>query len=1270
MNTKRRLCLALVSLMLCVALVIGVAACDPETPADIPSAETENGLFTNGTFGSTTGNTYPLTPTNWTGSRGSSSGSNATPSGSDNLIAGVISVDPDVYSDNRGTYGNVANPSKPEGVEDDNILMLYNKVPTVYKYTSASVSLATSSYYKLTVWVYTDIDDEAEDFTDKSGAYIYVNGAAYAAFKAIDTEREWTQYTVYIETSDISSQSITVVLSLGDGNLSGGALTQGYAYFDDVKLENLSDVEDGEEEFTAEDFAAITADDTTAKYTMKVSDGEFDYSTTTSAPYTASKWTGVAGRGDGDNAPSSSTYASKGIIDSTVTTSVEAADGTDVQVTVAPGTVGTKMLMINNRRATAYGYRSSAAMRLMGGNDSYYKVSVKVRTANIVGNGVTVALTDGSNTSVPYFEKGNIVTNGEWSTIEIFVAANQFRSTDVYLELWLGRGGADNTDTHVTGVAFFDGVTLQTIDKATYDDAADEENTVSFLTDEDELDRDSLTVGSFSVADNDNLIADRTNWQTVDTSVAEGETWTAPELFPGLENPGAPVPAWDSSVLVINNYKPSSFSLSTVGEDTNATYTIERNRCYIISVWVKTQDFPSGSGVTLALFSYDESAKEDERKTQLSSFTSINTEDLEDYRSEGNNDYTEFRFVIKGANDGPTQVGLDIGFGSGTAMSPTTMLSGYAFVSTITIEPIEYSEYSSVSTSTVVKSVSLLGSSGSAELSSNGYFEFIDVAATQSAYADVAAEEGKTVFGDNGDLVDYLGVPDGWTINKSSALTDGQTVAGVLDLGNSAQLDSSNITGAFDTIDPDLFYDSIGIVGADTDTYPNVLAVRSADYVTYESDSVSLSASSYYLLGIWAKTDGKSTITVSLDASTDSAEMTTFAPTDSNWHFYAFYVRTGFTSVDVTMTVGVGTSSSSGSFNTAYFAIANYAAITESAFDAAQSADTETDYNTVKSFVIDSFDSSSDLAEISAPDNWTGATVDEDASTADDDFVGGIFNQREGDWSLLGIDPDSAEQSAIANKLEASTKLGDSVLGDNVLVINNKIDGAYAFTSDSVTLEGDTYYKVSIWVLTYGLDQDETATLSLKLNNLSYTFGRQNNVDDNDADRKINTSTYSEDGAETVGDWKCYTFYLHTEEGVTPAATMTAQLGFDGAMIDGYAFFDNFSIDKITEEEFTAATGEDMAVGNNWSITFTQEDADAEEEPEETDPTEEPTGSDLIWVWITTGVIGVILLVVVIVVLVKKYTHSRKFTTRKKPTAPVNRSNDRRSDNNSGGDKR
>ena len=1267
MKTKRRLCLALVSLMLCVVLLLGVAACDDDTPTeDIPSAETDSDLlFTNGTFGKTTGSTYPLTPSNWTGARGSSSGSNSTPGGSDNLIAGVISVEQNSYSDNRDAYGNVASPGKPDGAKDDNILMIYNKVPTVYKYTSASVSLAASSYYKLTFWVYTDIEggDAAR------GAYVYVNGGAYAAFKAIDTNKAWVLYTVYIESSDISSQNITVVLSLGDGNKVGGAMTQGYAYFDEVKLENLSDVEEGETAFTEADFDDLTVDDTTAKYTMKVSDGEFDYSTTTTAPYSASKWTGMAGRGDGGNATSSSSYVSKGIIDSSVTPTVTAHNG-DVDVTVAEGTVGTKMLMINNKKATAYGYRSSAAMRLFGGNDSYYRISVKVRTVNVDGVGATLALTDGSNDSEPYIEK-SVVTDGEWSTIEFFIQANQFRNNDVYLELWLGQGGQNNTDTHVKGVAFFDGVTLDKTTKEQYD-AADDANKHDFFTDPDSLIRDALTVSDFAV-DKENPIDDRTHMQVIDTSDWDA---AAAEYFPDLENPSVPVPDWDENVLVINNFKPSSYAVTTLkegadgAEPTGGVFTISRNKCYIISVWVKTQDIKEGSGITVALFSYDKDAKEDERKTQLSSFTNVNSADLDDYVSEGNNGYTELRFVVKGANAEDTLVGLDVGFGSGTSMSPTTHLSGYAMLSTIMVEPIEYDEYSSVSTDTVTKSVSLLSSGSSSELFSNGFFNRIDVSATLSAYAD----QNGVVYDDNGKLVDYLGVPDGWTINDSAKLTEDGTVAGVLELNNTNQLDSERINTAFaiGSSNANEFYNGMDLVGATKDNYPNVLAIHSAADISYESDSVSLSASSYYLLGVWAKTDGNSTITVSVDASTDSAGSTQFRPEDDEWHYYSFYVRTGFTAVDVTMTLGVA--QQTGEANTVFFGITGYRTIPQKTFEDFQDKDAENDTVTVKSFTIDSFDSATDLSEISAPDNWSGSTLDDDASTSEEDFAGGVFNQVAGNWDALGIDPD--DETAIAGKLYANTVIGGGVVGDNVLVINNKIEGAYSYSADSITLEGDSYYKVSIWVLTYKLDKDETATISLKLNNLTYTFGRQDHSEGDDAKRVINTSAYADDGTETVGDWTQYTFYVHTEKDVTPTAVLTAQLGFDGHMVDGYAFFDNYEVDKITEDDFNTATNTDESAGNvmnvasNYAITFTEEDANAEEEPEDTEDADQPATNDIIWVWITTAVIGVILLVVVIVVLVKKYTSSRKFKSRKKPTPPVDRTGDRRDDNGNKGDRR
>ena len=206
MKRNKKFLLTVISVILLVVLVTAFVGCKNNTTAT-PSEEDTSELFTNGSFTGATGESYPLTPSSWTGAPGSTSSSDSykTPTGSDNLIAGVISTEDKTYRSNSKTYGNAANPGKKG--EDDNILMIYNKVSTVYKYTSSSVTLNKSSYYKLSVWVKTiGINKSASDYNEgKSGAYIYVNGAAYAAFEAIDTEGAWKEYSVYIETSDISS---------------------------------------------------------------------------------------------------------------------------------------------------------------------------------------------------------------------------------------------------------------------------------------------------------------------------------------------------------------------------------------------------------------------------------------------------------------------------------------------------------------------------------------------------------------------------------------------------------------------------------------------------------------------------------------------------------------------------------------------------------------------------------------------------------------------------------------------------------------------------------------------------------------------------------------------------------------------------------------------------------------------------------------------------------------------------------------------------------
>lgn len=1249
MKRNKKFLLTVISIVLCIALVASFVACNDDTTPET-SEENTTELFTNGSFSGSSGTSYPLIPSNWTGAAGSTSSSESykTPSGSDNLIAGIISTEDKTYRSNSKTYGGAANPGKIG--EDDNILMIYNKVSTVYKYTSASVTLDKSSYYKLSVWVKTiGIDKSVSDYNEgKSGAYIYVNGAAYAAFEAIDTEGEWKEYVTYIETSDISSQTITVVLSLGNGSKMENSMTKGWAFFDSVTLTNLTDVEEGQTAWTQTDYNNVKESDSVAKYTMKLSDADFDYTTSTSSPYTPSKYTAVKGTGNGDDAPSASDYITKGILKTAETaTVVNSANNETVQISTHDGSAG-RIYYQQNKKATAYGIRSTVATRFMGG-EQFYKLSIWVRTViSDASNGMSVKLTDGTTDSTVYYEIENLNTAGEWKQIDIYVQSNQFRYQDVYLEFWLGEGGSDDTSTHVQGIFFVDDMSLTSVTAEDYANAVEGETVFkhSFAS---TLSEDSLiNLANFGEDNGEDAISGRSSYGVVDTANWENGSYSS------IDNPKTPT-SLATSVLVINNYLPSVYNVSNVfekadGSVSNGSYTVNPNSYYIFSMWIKTKDIDSSTGINVSLVSYDDEKDYEDSKTTLATFSSMNTENLADYKSANNEDYTEIRFFVQTGTES-AEIGFDISLGSGTANDSSTHAKGYAFISTVTVEKATASDYSSATTSTVVKTYSFASTSGSAEVSSNGYFKLTDVKSTQELYGD-------DVFNENGILEGALGVPKNWTASNSDALKDGTVKAGVLDINNEAQKTAAGLS-----VDPATFYSSMNMAGINATDYPDVLAVSgSAAYFGYKSNTISLSSDSYYLVSVWAKMESGAVITVSLDTTTKSANYSVTpiraAEMGTDWQQYTFLVKTSATSVSATLGLYIGSEDAqAGEIKTAYFTMATYTTVSQTAYDAliASATTAGTLNKTVfeRSFNTDSFDSYTPSENAaSTPSNWTGAKIDDNASTDSNDLTAGVFNRKEGDWSLLDLDPDDAADAAIVNAVYNNTDA--NYVGDNVLVIYNKTANAYKYTSSSVTLKGEKYYRISVWVLTYGLGKDSTATVSLKLNNLSYTFGKLTRTEDNDVKRTVNTSTYAEDGTETIGAWTQYNFYVKTEKDVTPTAELTLSLGFadEENFVKGYVFFDNYTVEEISEEDFIArkpVEGEteetidesliaDELIANNYRIVFTQEDADAEEEPEETETPEQNPANEYLWLWISTGVIGALLLLAVIVVLYRKFS--------------------------------
>ncbi len=212
MNKKRLFILTALILAVCIVFSMFAVACDKDDPNNKDEDKESTLLFTNGTFAEGSDDSALRAPSNWTGAPGSSSGSStATPAEDKDLTKGVVKTSDSGWKALKKKYSHISVSSPGRGrssdgndeLDDDDVLMINNRTATSYKYTSDSQSIDTDSYYKLSVDVRTILDSDNTD--PLAGAYIYVNGAAYARWEAINTQNEWKTYTMYIETSEISS---------------------------------------------------------------------------------------------------------------------------------------------------------------------------------------------------------------------------------------------------------------------------------------------------------------------------------------------------------------------------------------------------------------------------------------------------------------------------------------------------------------------------------------------------------------------------------------------------------------------------------------------------------------------------------------------------------------------------------------------------------------------------------------------------------------------------------------------------------------------------------------------------------------------------------------------------------------------------------------------------------------------------------------------------------------------------------------------------------
>lgn len=701
----------------------------------------------------------------------------------------------------------------------------------------------------------------------------------------------------------------------------------------------------------------------------------------------------------------------------------------------------------------------------------------------------------------------------------------------------------------------------------------------------------------------------KSNFDTSDASnpiisgaISEGIVdLTSEAAFKGPEGtyPGLPYDIVSKNAYMIHSSKESYYEVET------APFTIKANQFYRISVWVKTVDVSSSSGAYVYLLD-----KSQEKEASLTSFTKINTKELDEYL----NDWCELTIVVRGANDKDTDVALKFTLGTGNRWAYSTLTAGSMFITNMNMSSITHANFTDTTTGTYVKSVDM--SQTYNYTFTNGSFDDYDLDDDNLDASKPLSEQS------------VAGKPDDFTINDNTIeINNSETslFAGVIALNPTAdKLDFASSTQATSAtgIDASVFDNFYNNDNQYTQEYldslagPNILAIGSKNpaekyAVGFASASLTLSANNYYQLSVYAKTIGDTTASIFLTGESSASIGVNYFTikensNNGNWTKYTFFIEVGNASVSVKLNLWLGRdktytaidgesdedkTENAKSAGAVFFDNIVYKTIDEDTYETA----TSDDANKKISFLTDSFDSLSTSIEsrstLSTPNGWTGAAdtnqsssnskvgvVYADSSYYDTELVNGVLYSR-----LLGleykeedIEVTNEEIEEAKGKPEYDGMTDDAILtalkskklneqkqnnwipvselvansGHRMLVINNTKNSAYRYTSSSNTLKANSFYEISVYVRTYGLsgrDGDDTIGANVEL-----YLGSANESDKPLIFKSINTQTPATDDTPASNDWKEYKFFIQTRDDDVTSVTVKLSLGsYSSEDVDG-----------------------------------------------------------------------------------------------------------------------
>ena len=1231
----------LLTLLVCLTLIVSVvllAACNKKTDDNKTTDNTSaSPSFTNGNFRSytTSDKGYPYAPSSFTGSPTSDTEGSTLPK-LETVKRGVINL---ADYQNLGAWCTFSkfDAKRLTGEEDaknynkdDNVLMINNTEARYYMYRSSEFSVAANTKYLLQV----DVRTANLNGGEKKGATIkiaksYSSGSSipategYASFDAV-TVGEWTTYSFIIDGKYNGSTSLELQLMLGNNNLRDEYKTSGYAFFDNIRLTTVKD-------------DTVLPTENVKTITLSVPNGSFDYKTTSDYPYLYNRVT------------TTDTNSNYGLVNE-----VDAKDGKITLVneyTVDAAAVkdhGSVFAIYNVADARMGFYTTNPLYFKRGG---YYKVTVSLNTKYVESGKAYLALgknKDLSDNTVIEIAQKDSENNG-WNEYTFYVYANENTADELYFHFGLGK----DSDNKAKGYILVDDLKIEETD--------DISQTGDYVTD-----------NRFKAADN-KLTDAFVNKSGADingvpvTITGDGEEFSADDKTPYV-----------SSIFSARNRKFTSAKATLAKFQTKAT--LQKDTYYRFSVWVRTVDVPSTSGVVLTV--YDGDKDTNSAAKAIATFAAVTTDkDLAD-SSSSLNGYRELVCYFHTASLQEQDVTFEISLGSGGAFTSSTLFSGTAYIANASLVETDYTKYNGASASGTYEKKYDWYETLSSETFTNGQFQKYNYSDTKFFKDGGVNEKGEfqsTSFG----------VPSGWTLKGEKD----KAVAGIVDVNRENLLNNlatkigitAEVLKAVPVDANDKPVETFGIYAGGN----SYLLINSADVeglakesvrVGYVSNSFTLNANSYYKISVMVKVMGDSKASVYLMTDNNIAETNvdskfenigaSTASQTGGWKRYTFYVKTGFSSISATLGLYLGGQDKDIALTDANMVLADglngkyvkKAANEYEVYNKNTHKDATETYNYKDSAkggtVLFDYVIKEDISE----SVYNAKTASATASAADEyeetkrvemnlDSFGLATTPDENKptspkgWTKTSLtkDTDTEQlQSGVIYSTDYKAHSGESCL----IIPYLNTAGASYYASDAKTLTKDGFYKISVWAK---LSEGHTGKAYITL--VATNYGEN--------------SKYVDYASQTIEvnstDWKEYVFFIKAPSSDTKIdkygenakdLSLKIRLGF-GESADnkasGYVLFDDVLIEKldVKADEFDKHVNDFKAA--NTGLTVNTVKYSAIDKEEETTPDKEPdkennkdSGKNFNWVIFTSVAFGAIVVIAVAAFFIKKYLPKHK----------------------------